>query len=127
MIASLQRSSAIQAYYLHDARKGGFLQIGEAAAEYLGLSENQLRDALRAGSSLAEIAGAQGKSTERLKSALLSVFPQAQTYEQLGADLERMMAEHPHMQARCPVDGHTSGCPAITQDGISGRSVSLVG
>jgi hypothetical protein len=47
---------------------GGLLA---AAAAYLGLSEEELRNALEGGKSLADVATAQGKSVEGLKQALL--------------------------------------------------------
>jgi hypothetical protein len=43
-----------------------------AAADYLGLTEAQLRDKLAAGQSLADVAKAQGKSVDGLKQALLA-------------------------------------------------------
>jgi hypothetical protein len=42
----------------------------DAAASYLGLSEDKLFEQLRAGKSLADVAKAQGKSVDGLKSAL---------------------------------------------------------
>ena len=128
MIASLKNTGSIRAQYTHDFRKGGFLQILDAGAEYFGLSEAQLRDALRAGNSLVEIARTQGKSTEGLKNALLSVFPQTQRYEQLGADLDRMMTEHPRIQGRGQVDVQPIAMPATPRNDISTTSVvNLVG
>ena len=44
--------------------------LGEAAAKYLGLTEAELRTQLESGKSLADIAKAQGKSTDGLKKAL---------------------------------------------------------
>jgi hypothetical protein len=44
----------------------------EGAADYLGLTEAELHDQLRAGQSLAEIAEAEGKSVDGLKAALLA-------------------------------------------------------
>jgi hypothetical protein len=48
----------------------------DAAAEYLGVTDEELREALRGGKSLAEIAEEKGKSVDGLKDALLA---QAQT------------------------------------------------
>ncbi len=45
---------------------------GAAVASYLGLTETQLAEQLRAGKSLAEIAAAQGKAVAGLKDAILS-------------------------------------------------------
>jgi hypothetical protein len=51
---------------------GGHLFGGlEAAADYLGLSESELRERLHDGSSLAEIAKAEGKSVDGLVDALV--------------------------------------------------------
>lgn len=45
-----------------------------AAADYLGLSSTELLDELRSGSSLTEVAQAQGKSVGGLKEAMLSAM-----------------------------------------------------
>jgi hypothetical protein len=50
---------------------GPFGQL-DAAADYLGLTDAQLRDKLFAGQSLTEIAKAQGKSVDGLKNAMLA-------------------------------------------------------
>ena len=47
-----------------------FGDLGEAAANYLGLTEAQLHEQVRAGKSLAQIAKDKGKSTDGLKQAL---------------------------------------------------------
>jgi hypothetical protein len=47
-----------------------FRELGEAAANYLGLTEAQLHEQLRAGKSLAQIAKDKGKSADGLKKAL---------------------------------------------------------
>jgi len=52
-----------------DMHGGKFL---DAAATYLGLSEDQLRTQLESGKSLADVAKAQGKSVDGLKQAILS-------------------------------------------------------
>jgi hypothetical protein len=44
----------------------------EAAADYLGLSQNELRDALMSGKSLADVAKSQGKSVQGLEDALVA-------------------------------------------------------
>jgi hypothetical protein len=56
---------------------GPHLHVGvgpglDGAADYLGLTEAELQERLRAGDSLAEIAKAEGKSVEGLKQALLA-------------------------------------------------------
>jgi hypothetical protein len=47
-----------------------FGELGAAAADYLGLTEAQLREQLSSGKSLAQIAKDKGKSTDGLKQAL---------------------------------------------------------
>src|SRR5262245_9589419 len=47
-----------------------FGELGAAAADYLGLTEDQLHEQLFAGKSLAQIAKDKGKSTDGLKKAL---------------------------------------------------------
>ena len=49
----------------------GFLHGLDAAASYLGLSETQLQSRLESGKTLAEIAKAQNKSVDGLKSAMI--------------------------------------------------------
>jgi hypothetical protein len=54
----------------HDHHGGLF--AGATVASYLGVTEAQLADQLRAGKSLAEIAAAQGKTVAGLKDAIVS-------------------------------------------------------
>ena len=54
----------------HGGMHGG--QFLDAAATYLGLTEDQLRTQLESGKSLADVAKAQGKSADGLKQAILS-------------------------------------------------------
>jgi hypothetical protein len=51
----------------------GGVRLFRAAADYLGLSPQALRDELRSGKSLAQIATAQGKSVDGLEQTILSV------------------------------------------------------
>jgi hypothetical protein len=71
----------------------------DAAAEYLGVTEDELRDALGSGKSLAEIAEEKGKSVDGLKDALLAeaqtrldeaVADERLTREQADRILERL-------------------------------------
>ena len=55
---------------VHGAVFGG--HILDAAATYLGLTETQLRTQLQSGKSLADVAKAQGKSVDGLKTAILN-------------------------------------------------------
>jgi hypothetical protein len=100
-----------------------FGDIGAAAADYLGLTEAQLHEQLRAGKSLAQIATDKGKSTDGLKKALHDAvkedlaaavkagrITQAQADEALGrfderADdlINRTPGEHPRLE-RMPAD-----------------------
>jgi hypothetical protein len=52
----------------HHGHRGGSL---EAAADYLGLSQDELRTGLRGGKSLATIAGEEGTSVDGLKAAMV--------------------------------------------------------
>src|SRR5437879_7212721 len=54
----------------HDGPFGGL----DAAATYLGLTEDQLRAQLESGKSLADVAKAQGKSVDGLKQAMLTAI-----------------------------------------------------
>ena len=70
-----------------------------SAAEYLGLSEDELHEQLRDGKSLAEVAEAEGKSVDGLKQAILAgaksgldeaVAAERLTQEQADAIYERL-------------------------------------
>jgi hypothetical protein len=72
-----------------------------SAAEYLGLTEDELHEQLRAGKSLAEIAKAQGKSVDGLTEAILAgaksgldeaVANERLTQEQADAIYERLQS-----------------------------------
>jgi hypothetical protein len=100
-----------------------FGELGEAAANYLGLTEAQLHEQLRAGKSLAQIAKDKGKSADGLKKALHDAvkeeldaavkagrITQAQADEALDrfderADdlINRTPGEHPRLE-RMPAD-----------------------
>src|SRR5262245_44639144 len=54
-----------------------------AAAAYLGLSEEELRDSIESGKTLADVATAQGKSVDGLKQAMLDA---------VKADLDKAVA-----------------------------------
>jgi hypothetical protein len=62
-----------------DVHHGGVVFVDglDAAAEYLGLGEEELRERLEEGQSLAEIARAEGKSVDGLKQALLDEAEQS--------------------------------------------------
>jgi hypothetical protein len=55
---------------MRGARGGPFRAIFDAAAGYVGLTSAQLRDQLRVGKSLAQVATAQSKTVEGLKQAI---------------------------------------------------------
>ncbi|HEU4978240.1 MAG TPA: hypothetical protein VFT42_05055 [Solirubrobacteraceae bacterium] len=75
--------------HMHGLRARGPLRaIFGAAAKYLGLTNAQLRDQLRAGKSLADVAGAQGKSVDGLKQAIRSAVD-AQLDARLDAIVDR--------------------------------------
>jgi hypothetical protein len=87
-----------------DGRPGHHFFFGEkdsAAADYLGLGEEELREQLFAGKSLAEIAKAEGKSVDGLKKAILAgarkhldeaVTDEHLTREQADAMYERLQS-----------------------------------
>jgi hypothetical protein len=69
-----------------------------AAADYLGLSEAQLRSRLKTGQSLADVAKAQGKSVDGLKQAILDSAKEK--LDQLVADGELTRSEANEMLDR---------------------------
>lgn len=74
---------------MHGLRRGGPLRaIFGAAAKYLGLTNAQLRHQLRSGKSLADVAGAQGKSVDGLKQAIKAAID-AQLDSRLDAIVDR--------------------------------------
>jgi phage tail protein X len=71
-LASSAPSTASQAHGLFHFRHPRVVRlVVKSASDYLGLTPQQLREQLRAGKSLAEIATAQGKTVDGLKSAIL--------------------------------------------------------
>lgn len=75
----------------HRGPAGGLL---DAAAEYLGLDRAELRERLRSGSSLADVARAEGKSVDGLKDALRESFA-AKLDARLDALVERTFPGKP--------------------------------
>src|SRR5579872_7463059 len=69
MISNLAATSATQQTGMDDLRQR-FQAVNTAAANFLGLSPQDLRAQLESGKSLADIAQAQGKSVADLKNAL---------------------------------------------------------
>jgi AraC-like DNA-binding protein len=81
--------------------RGGPPLFGEklsAAADYLGLSEAELRTTLNTGQTLAEIAKARGKSVDGLKQAILDEVEK--NLDQLVEDRELTQADADEMLAR---------------------------
>jgi len=72
-----------------DAR-GRITKVLEAAAFFLGLDAQELRDELKSGKTLAEIAEANGKSRQELIDALVSVGIDAAT-ERLNEHIPRLV------------------------------------
>jgi polyhydroxyalkanoate synthesis regulator phasin len=70
------QSEAFPLFGLHHRGGHGFIGKLEAAAQYLGLSESELRQQLEDGKSLADIARDQGKSVEGLVDALVAAAKQ---------------------------------------------------
>jgi hypothetical protein len=63
-----QRDAGVKGALSHDGR----VRIFRSAADYLGLTPQQLQDELHAGKSLAQIASDQGKSVDGLKQAIVA-------------------------------------------------------
>ncbi len=89
----------------------------DAAATYLGLTEDQLRTQLSSGKSLADVAKAQGKSVDGLKQAIISAvqakLDQAVTDGRLtSAERDQMLAD---LKARIDdlVNGTQPAAPAF--------------
>jgi AraC-like DNA-binding protein len=83
------------------SHRGGPPVFGEklsAAADYLGLSEAELRTKLNTGQTLAEIAKARGKSVDGLEQAILDEAEK--NLDQLVEDGELTQAEADEMLAR---------------------------
>jgi hypothetical protein len=78
------------------ARRG----LLKAAAAYLGLSREQLREQLRAGQSLAQIAAAQDKSVDGLERALLDAVRERLDRVGAGLSVERRERILARAQAR---------------------------
>jgi hypothetical protein len=72
----------------------------KAAAAYLGLSREQLREQLRAGQSLAQIAAAQDKSVDGLERALLDAVRERLDRVGAGLSVERRERILARAQAR---------------------------
>ena len=75
----------------HTEMHGG--KFLDAAATYLGLTEDQLRTQLESGKSLADVAKAQGKSVDGLKQAIVDAatkeLDQVVTDKRITADQEQ--------------------------------------
>jgi len=84
--------------HFHRGRAPLFGEKLSAAAEYLGLTQAELRTKLSAGRSLADIAKARGKSVDGLKQAILDEA--AKKLDQLVEDGELTRAEADEMLAR---------------------------
>ncbi len=120
-----------------DKKGGGFEQILEVSAKYLGLSTEELQSQLESGKSLADIAQAEGKGVDGLKEALQAALPPppVQRGDETGATsaawgtdsgslLEQLIFGHPqrhHQDGFGAVGPSTSGA-----DGFTSGSVNLV-
>lgn len=81
----------------------------DAAASYLGLTEAELADRLRSGSSLAEIAKAQGKTADGLKQALSAAAKEHLDEEVQEGDLTQEQADAMLEQLRSRLDDVIAG------------------
>jgi len=83
--------------------------MADAAAEALGMTKDELVEALKDGNSLAEVAGAQGMSVEDFKVALLAQV-QAQLDEQVAAgDLTQEQADETFQRIEENIDSIVNG------------------
>ena len=80
-----------------------------SAAEYLGLTEDELREQLLEGKSLAEIAEAAGKSVEGLKQAVLDVAKAALDEAVAGELLTQAQANSIHERLQGWIDDLVDG------------------
>lgn len=109
-------------------RRGGGPTL-DAAAAYLGLSQDELRTELRSGKSLATIAGDEGKSVDGLKAAMLedatakldeALAAGRITEEQKAALAERLPALIDGIVERAPrAKGDGSNAPAAFQGALA--------
>jgi hypothetical protein len=118
-------------------RGGGFGHHGhghrgalglDAAAAYLGLSQDELRTELDSGKSLSIVAGEKGKSIDGLKQAMLedatakldeAVAAGRITSEQKSAMLERLSAMVDRVIERVPGEKRDAKAPASFQGSIA--------
>jgi hypothetical protein len=88
---------------------GMFLDGFDAAAEYLGLDEDELRERLAEGQSLAEIARAEGKSVDGLKQALIGAAEESLDQAVEDEELTRERADEILERLRERVDDFVNG------------------
>jgi hypothetical protein len=88
---------------------GAFVDGFDAAAEYLGLSEDELRERLSEGQSLAEIARAEDKSVDGLKQAMLGEAEESLDQAVEDEDLTREQADRILDRLRDHIDDLVNG------------------
>ncbi len=94
----------------------------KAAADYLGLSQSQLRVQLQAGKSLADVAKAQGKPVSGLKDAVLAVMTShINANTTLPADRKAAMLSHlsTRLDAMINMDMDRSHWPGMGMSGTN--------
>ena len=119
-------------------RHGGFIGKLDAAADYLGLTEAQLRSQLESGKSLAQVAQAQGKSVSGLVDALVGAakkhldkavaagrLTKAQADEML-AGLRTRIASLVNSRGR-PAGRTSASTTSIARRGATGLSLGSAG
>jgi hypothetical protein len=75
----------------HHGMWHGHNAVGKAIAGYLGLSQDQLRTQVESGKSLADVAGAQGKSVGGLEAAIVKAVTSQVNSSNLSADQKSMI------------------------------------
>jgi hypothetical protein len=88
---------------------GVFVDGLDAAADYLGLSEAELRGRLQEGQSLAEVARAEGKSVDGLKEALIGEAEKSLDQSAEDGELTRERADEILERLREHIDDFVNG------------------
>jgi hypothetical protein len=106
---------------------GLFVDGLDAAAEYIGLGEDELRERLAEGQSLAEIARAEGKSVDGLKQALIGEAEESLNQAVEDEELTRERADEILERLREHVDDFVNGELGLRRRGDLGPPPAFFG